>query len=104
MLGVVVPTPVGVVTAGACSIAVVNYDNNETQVNVGVTPIILLPATYHSVSVAIITGSATIDNNGVSFVAPAGYTTSWEASTLLTNQITITATSALDVFVVDTIN
>ena len=80
------------------------YNNNETIVNTGITPIVLTAATYHSVSVAILTGSATIDNNGVSFVAPVGYSNTWEGSSLLANLITITATNLTDVIIVNTIN
>jgi len=99
--------PVGVPVIGwyvAPAVAPTTYDTNLTQVNAGLTPIALAGGTYHSVSVAILSGSATIDNNGVSFVAPAGYSNSWEADTLLVNPITITAIGATDVFVVDTVN
>ena len=99
--------PVGVPVIGwyvAPAVAPTTYDTNLTQVNAGLTPIALAAATYHSVSVVILSGSATIDNNGVSFVAPAGYSNSWEADTLLVNPITITALGATDVFVVDTVN
>jgi len=80
------------------------YNNNVTQVNAGLTPIVLNANTYNSVSISILSGSATIDNDGVPFVALAGYSKSWSASTLLTNVITVTATSVSDLIVIDTIN
>lgn len=99
--------PIGVPVIGwyvVPSVAPTLYNNNETIVNTGITPIVLAATTYHSVSVAILTGSATIDNNGVSFVAPVGYSNTWEGSSLLANLITITATNLTDVIIVNTIN
>ena len=98
-----ITVPTGTQSLGACTVASVEYNINEQFVNSGVTPLVSAAATYHSVSVVILQGSATISVGGVSFVAPQGYSQTWEADNLLTNSITVTATLATDVVIVNTI-
>lgn len=90
-------TPVG--TERVCGST---YNNNITYTPTSVFT--LAANTYHSVSIAILSGSATINVNGVSFVAPVGYSNSWEASTTLSNSITVTPTSPTDLIVINTIS
>lgn len=85
------------------AIAPTTYNTNTTQIATN-NVITLAATTYHSVSVAVLSGSVTIDVNGVSFTAPAGYNNMWKADTLLTNVITITSASVADVAIIDTIN
>lgn len=104
ILGWTSTAPAGTIVLGACSLAApTTYNTNSTQIATN-NVITLTATTYHSVSVAVLSGGVTIDVNGVSFTAPAGYSNSWEADTLLTNAITVTSASAGDVAIVDTIN
>lgn len=96
--------PTGTVSLGSCSVATTLYDKNEQLVNSGTTPVVLAGNTYHAISFIVLEGSATVDVNGVNFVAPQGYSQTWEADSLLAYDVTITATLATDKIIINTIN
>lgn len=71
--------PVGTPLIGwyiAPIIAPTAYDTNETQIATN-NVVTLAANTYHSVSVVVLSGSVTIDVNGVNFAAPTGYSNVW---------------------------
>lgn len=95
-------------TLGLCStdINITNpsYNNNEQIVLSNGASFTLAANTYHSISIAVITGTADIEINAVTLTAPAGYSKIYEATTLLENAIEVTSGPADSLTVIDIIN
>lgn len=82
-----------------------NYDTQEQFEVAGVgSTITLSPNNYHSISYTIISGVANVDIGGVLINGlPSGYTANYEATTTLTNQITITTVTSNSRVIITTI-
>lgn len=65
------------------------YNINETIILNGTNTVTLSANTYHSVSIIVLTGSVDITESNVTFTALLNYTIDMEASTRLTNSITL---------------
>lgn len=79
------------------------YNNNSAQVSTENVPIVLAANSYHSVSIVVLNATATITIDGVSFSVSQGYSNTWEASTLLANEISV-VTPTSGAVIVTTIN
>ena len=98
-----VTAPTGTILVGACSITALAYDINELALVNATTPTVTLPAlTFHSVSIQVIRGTVTITIAGVSFIAPAPYSNTFSADTLLKNAIVITGGSGTNTAFIST--
>lgn len=91
-------------TVSKCENTPVEYNNIDIFPLSDANTHIVAADTTHSVSIAVLSGSATITINGKSFVAPEGYSNTWEATTLLDKSITVTTTLSTDLVIIDTIS
>ena len=96
--------PINVNVCNSGGVPVTSYNNNEQIVLEDTATTTLAANTYHSISIAIISGAANITIDGITLLAPAGYTKQLQASTLLVNSITVAGTIVDSLIAIDTIN